>query len=97
MDGPLYEVRSASRSFRRGDTTINAVDAVDLSISSGEFVALEGPSGSGKTTLLQLLGALDRPSSGRVFFGGRDLRRSATTSSPSSGSARSASSSSSST
>ena len=73
MDGPLYEVRDASRSFRRGDTTINAVDAVDLTISSGEFVALEGPSGSGKTTLLQLLGALDRPSSGQVFFGGRDL------------------------
>jgi putative ABC transport system ATP-binding protein len=73
VDGPLYEVRGASRSFRRGDSTINAVDAVDLSIAAGEFVALEGPSGSGKTTLLQLLGALDRPSSGQVFFGGRDL------------------------
>jgi putative ABC transport system ATP-binding protein len=72
-DGPLYEVRDATRSFRRGDTTITAVDAVDLSISAGEFVALEGPSGSGKTTLLQLLGALDRPSGGQVFFGGRDL------------------------
>ena len=73
MDGPLYEVRDATRSFRRGDTTITAVDAVDLSIAAGEFVALEGPSGSGKTTLLQLLGALDRPSAGQVFFGGRDL------------------------
>ena len=73
MDGPLYEVRNASRSFRRGDTTIHAVDTVDLSIAAGELVALEGPSGSGKTTLLQLLGALDRPSSGQVFFGGRDL------------------------
>jgi putative ABC transport system ATP-binding protein len=46
---------------------------VELTIEQGEFVALEGPSGSGKTTLLQLLGALDRPSSGRVFFEGRDL------------------------
>jgi putative ABC transport system ATP-binding protein len=73
VETPLYEVRDASRSFRRGDTTINAVDAVDLSVTAGEFVALEGPSGSGKTTLLQLLGALDRPSSGQVFFGGRDL------------------------
>ncbi len=72
-DEPLYEVRDATRSFRRGDTTITAVDAVDLNISAGEFVALEGPSGSGKTTLLQLLGALDRPSGGQVFFGGRDL------------------------
>ena len=73
MDAPLYEVRDATRSFRRGDTTIMAVDSVDLTVAAGEFVALEGPSGSGKTTLLQLLGALDRPSSGQVFFGGRDL------------------------
>ena len=50
-----------------------AVDGVDLTFNAGEFVAIEGPSGSGKTTLLQLLGALDRPSSGQVFFGGRDL------------------------
>jgi putative ABC transport system ATP-binding protein len=73
VDAPLYEVRAATRSFRRGDTTIMAVDSVDLTVAAGEFVALEGPSGSGKTTLLQLLGALDRPSSGQVFFGGRDL------------------------
>jgi putative ABC transport system ATP-binding protein len=73
VEAPLYEVRAATRSFRRGDTTIMAVDAVDLTVAAGEFVALEGPSGSGKTTLLQLLGALDRPSSGQVFFGGRDL------------------------
>jgi len=69
----LYELRGASRLYRRGDTTIRAVDAVDLSISAGGLLAIEGPSGSGKTTLLQLLGALDRPSSGQVFFEGRDL------------------------
>ena len=76
---------------------VHAVEAVDLAIEQGEFVALEGPSGSGKTTLLQLLGALDRPSSGRVFFEGRDLADSETPSSRSCGCARSASSSSSST
>jgi putative ABC transport system ATP-binding protein len=70
---PLYELRGASRLFRRGDVTIRAVDAVDLTISAGDLVAIEGPSGSGKTTLLQLLGALDRPTSGHVFFEGRDL------------------------
>ena len=68
-----YELRGAGRSFRRGSTTVYAVEDVSLEIEPGEFVALEGPSGSGKTTLLQLLGALDRPSSGQVFFEGRDL------------------------
>ena len=71
--GLLYELRGASRLFRRGGQTIHAVDAVDLQLEAGEFVALEGPSGSGKTTLLQLLGALDRPTEGQVFFDGRDL------------------------
>ena len=68
-----YELTGAGKAFSRGPATIHAVEAVDLVIEAGEFVALEGPSGSGKTTLLQLLGALDRPSSGRVFFEGRDL------------------------
>jgi putative ABC transport system ATP-binding protein len=68
-----YELRGAGRSFRRGSTTVHAVEDVSLEIEPGEFVALEGPSGSGKTTLLQLLGALDRPSTGQVFFEGRDL------------------------
>jgi putative ABC transport system ATP-binding protein len=70
---PLYELRGATRSFQLGNSTIKAVDGVDVSLDKEEFVALEGPSGSGKTTLLQLLGALDRPSSGEVFFEGRDL------------------------
>jgi len=74
-DAPLYELRGVTRSFRRGDSTIFAVDSVDLTIAPGEIVAVEGPSGSGKTTLLQLLGALDRPTSGHVFFEGRDLAR----------------------
>jgi putative ABC transport system ATP-binding protein len=73
MDELLYEVRGATRQFRRGDQTIRAVDGVDLRIAAGDFVALQGPSGSGKTTLLQLLGALDRPTAGNVFFERRDL------------------------
>jgi putative ABC transport system ATP-binding protein len=71
---PLYDVRNASKSFAKGGVTVRAVAGVSLQIEAGEFVALEGPSGSGKTTLLQLLGALDRPSDGQVFFEGRDLR-----------------------
>jgi putative ABC transport system ATP-binding protein len=68
-----YELEAVGKAFVRGSVVINAVADVDLVIEQGEFVALEGPSGSGKTTLLQLLGALDRPSSGRVQFEGRDL------------------------
>jgi putative ABC transport system ATP-binding protein len=69
----LYTLDEVSKFFQRGPTTIRALDGIDLEIEPGEFVALEGPSGSGKTTLLQLLGALDRPSSGRVLFEDRDL------------------------
>jgi putative ABC transport system ATP-binding protein len=73
VERPLYELRGVSRTFRRGDVTISALDSVDLTIAPGEIVAVEGTSGSGKTTLLQLLGGLDRPSAGQVFFEGNDL------------------------
>jgi putative ABC transport system ATP-binding protein len=66
---PLYELRGACK--RYGPVT--ALEDIDLTVASGEFVAIAGPSGSGKTTLLQLLGALDRPSAGRVSFEGTDL------------------------
>jgi putative ABC transport system ATP-binding protein len=69
----LYELNDVSRVFRRGPAEVRAVDEVDLVIGEGEFLAVEGPSGSGKSTLLQLLGALDRPTSGSVQFGGRAL------------------------
>jgi putative ABC transport system ATP-binding protein len=68
-----YELSAVGKAFSRGPAVIHAVEDVDLTIEAGEFVAIEGPSGSGKTTLLQILGALDRPSSGRILFGGRDL------------------------
>jgi putative ABC transport system ATP-binding protein len=70
----LFELRNVSKRFRRGDSTIHAVDSIDLAIAAGEFVALEGPSGSGKTSLLQLLGTLDRPDEGQIFFEGRELQ-----------------------
>jgi putative ABC transport system ATP-binding protein len=70
-----YELSGVGKAFTRGSLIVNALLDVDLAIEPGEFVAIEGPSGSGKTTLLQLLAALDRPSSGRVLFEGRDLAR----------------------
>ena len=64
---------SVIREFGAGDSAVRAVDGITVSIASGEFVALVGRSGSGKTTLLNLLAGLDRPSSGKVWFEGREL------------------------
>jgi putative ABC transport system ATP-binding protein len=71
----LYELRGVTKRYGRGAGEVAAVRDVDLTIRTGEFLAVVGPSGSGKTTLLQLLGALDRPSEGEVLFEGRDLGR----------------------
>jgi putative ABC transport system ATP-binding protein len=72
--GPmLYELRTVLKTYGGTDTAVSAVDGIDLEVVKGEFVVIAGPSGSGKSTLLQLLGALDRPTSGSVLFEGRDL------------------------
>jgi putative ABC transport system ATP-binding protein len=72
-DKPIYELRAVTRSYGSGSTRVDAVRDIELTIESGELVAIVGPSGSGKTTLLQLLGALDRPTAGEVVFEGRNL------------------------
>ena len=65
--------KSVVREFGDGESAVTAVNDVTVSISPGEFVALVGRSGSGKTTLLNLLAGLDRPTSGQVWFEGREL------------------------
>jgi putative ABC transport system ATP-binding protein len=70
---PTYELKGATRSYGEDSTLVLALDALNLTIKRGEFVAVFGPSGSGKTTLLQLLGALDRPSAGSIHFEGQPL------------------------
>jgi putative ABC transport system ATP-binding protein len=70
---PTYELENVTRSYGEGSVMVQALDALDLMIGRGEFVAVVGPSGSGKTTLLQLLGALDRPSGGSIRFEGQSL------------------------
>jgi putative ABC transport system ATP-binding protein len=69
----LYELRGLERTYSKGGVAVHAVRGIDLVLSRGEMVSLEGPSGSGKSTLLQMLGALDSPTGGAIFFGGRDL------------------------
>jgi len=63
------------RTYQMGSTDLTVLRDVDLRIKPGEYVAIMGPSGSGKSTLLNLLGCLDRPSSGRYLLDGRDVSR----------------------
>jgi putative ABC transport system ATP-binding protein len=67
---PLVEVSAVDKVFRRGSEAIHVLQQLSLKVSSGEFLALMGPSGSGKSTLLNLIGGLDRPTSGSVQVAG---------------------------
>ncbi len=69
----MIELQHISKRHRAGDVETTALDAVDLHIEAGEYLAITGPSGCGKSTLLGLLGLLDRPSSGRYLLQGEDL------------------------
>jgi putative ABC transport system ATP-binding protein len=72
-DGILVEVENVTRSFGSGNTAVHVLRGIDLTVNAGELVALYGPSGSGKTTLLNIIGALDRPSAGKVNVCGKDI------------------------
>ncbi|MDD2501108.1 MAG: ABC transporter ATP-binding protein [Geobacter sp.] len=69
----LLEVSGLCKDYRMGADTVQVLRGIDLEISSGTTTALVGASGAGKSTLLHILGALDRPSSGRVTYKGQDL------------------------
>ncbi len=70
---PIISCRNLSRVYRMGDQEVRALDGVDLDIHAGEFVAIMGPSGSGKSSLMNLIGALDRPTSGEMWINGKAL------------------------
>jgi putative ABC transport system ATP-binding protein len=65
---PVLSIRALSKTYGTGDTAVRALRAIDLDVAAGEFVVLLGASGSGKSTLLNILGGLDRPTSGEVRF-----------------------------
>ncbi len=73
MDGRLVELRDVDKVFRRGSEEIHVLGGLDLEIPEGDFLGLMGPSGSGKTTLLNLIGGLDRPTSGSVRVAGQRI------------------------
>ena len=69
----ILQTKELKKYYGAGDTQVKALDGVDLSVESGEFVAIVGTSGSGKSTLLHMLGGLDRPTSGSVSVDGQDI------------------------
>jgi putative ABC transport system ATP-binding protein len=69
----LIETQEVTRVYQMGTNLVTALDRVNVSLNEGEFVAIQGTSGSGKSTLLNLLGGLDRPSSGEVLFDSNPL------------------------
>jgi putative ABC transport system ATP-binding protein len=73
MADVLISVQNLVRVYGRRSREVKALDIQRLDLARGDFVAVTGPSGCGKTTFLNLLGALDRPSRGSIFFEGRDL------------------------
>ena len=71
MSEPVLRLQDIGRTFRQGTGDLTILDHVELSLGSGDLVALVGPSGSGKSTLLHLAGLLERPSTGEVYLEGR--------------------------
>lgn len=69
-DEILFDLKGVSKEFVKGKETITVFDGLDMSIASGDFLAIMGPSGSGKTTLLNMLGGVDQPTSGEIWFDG---------------------------
>jgi len=70
---PVFHMRSVTRTYLMGEVQVQALRGIDFDLREGELVVLLGPSGSGKSTLLNIMGGLDRPTSGRVFFREQEL------------------------
>jgi len=74
-DAPVIVVEDLSKVYQLGDVELRALDHVSLKVNRGEFLCIMGASGSGKSTLMNILGCLDRPTTGRYFLDGREVSR----------------------
>lgn len=75
MNQPMIQCRGVSKSYHKGSTVVTPLEALDLDVPKGEFLALMGPSGSGKTTLLNLLSGIDSPTSGSLVIAGVEIAK----------------------
>ncbi|HYG23675.1 MAG TPA: ABC transporter ATP-binding protein [Verrucomicrobiae bacterium] len=73
MGSPIVQFADVRKTYQMGPVTVQALRGVSFSIQPGDYISIMGPSGCGKSTLLNLLGCLDRPSSGQYFLGGDDV------------------------
>lgn len=69
----LLEMRGVTKIYQQGKIPVPALRGIDLTVEQGEFTTIFGPSGSGKTTMLNMIGCLDKPTSGTIIFDGKDL------------------------
>ncbi len=74
-DGIVLEIRDVYKTFQLGEFEIHALNGINIEVRRGEFVSVMGPSGSGKSTLLNMIGAIDKPTSGEVLIDGVDISK----------------------
>ena len=75
MSKPVLQIEKLSKSYTLGKRNVSALSNLSLTVNAGEFVAIMGPSGSGKTTLLNVIGCIDKPTSGQVLLDGIDVSK----------------------